>query len=227
MLRRLGDLHVNASPKSTLVLGSLGPLVESYRADLIMSHKEGVAVYTDMARALSPYVDCFLGETMSCYEECIQVMDAVNELDSADVRPVMTSFTLDGQGNFRSGEAVVNGITRLLDYVKTRKQVECKLNDNTRSIDYNDVQCTFLTLTYAISSLYSTSYLVQLFGTGSNHSSLETNTRGFELAARTDGSRHSLGCLRKQTNTSRPRMDHGKLGWTSTNAKRSIPTRVL
>jgi S-methylmethionine-dependent homocysteine/selenocysteine methylase len=119
-----GRLARECVPKSTLVFGSLGPLVESYRADLIMAHKEGVAVYTEMSRALSPFVDCFLGETMSCYEESVQVLDAVQELDSTDVRPVMISFTLDGQGNFRSGETVVNGMKRLLEYGKTRNQVK-------------------------------------------------------------------------------------------------------
>ena len=120
-----GKLARDSVPESTLVLGSLGPLVESYRPDLILPHSEGVSAYVAMAKALSPYVDCFLAETMSSYEECIQVVDAVNELTPEEVRPVMVSFTLDGQGNFRSGETVTDGIARLLDFVKKQNnQVE-------------------------------------------------------------------------------------------------------
>jgi hypothetical protein len=50
----------------------------------------------------------------------------VNRLEPADVRPIMASFTLDGNGNFRSGETVTDGISRLLDYVKGHQQVERK-----------------------------------------------------------------------------------------------------
>ena len=48
------------------VLGSLGPLVESYRPDLIRDHEHGVEDYRLACRALNPYVDAFLAETMSC-----------------------------------------------------------------------------------------------------------------------------------------------------------------
>lgn len=93
---------------------------------MIMKHGEGVEVYAKMARALSPYVDAFLAETMSSYEECIQVVDAVNELSttSTNIKPLMMSFTLDGKGNFRSEESVVDGIQRLLDHVKKCNHVE-------------------------------------------------------------------------------------------------------
>jgi methionine synthase I (cobalamin-dependent) len=111
---------------STLVLASLGPLVESYRPDLILPHEEGVTTYAAMAKALAPYVDCFLAETISSYEECIQIVDAVDRLNPPDKRPLMASFTLDGNGTFRSGETVTDGISRLLDYVKNRQQVESK-----------------------------------------------------------------------------------------------------
>lgn len=121
-----GRLARECVSKSTLVFGSLGPLVESYRPDLIMSHNKGVAFYTNMARALSSYADVFLAETMSSFEECIQVVDAVNQLASPEIRPIMISFTLDSQGNFRSDETVVDGMTRLLEYTQKRKQLERK-----------------------------------------------------------------------------------------------------
>lgn len=121
-----GRIARESVPPSTLVLGSLGPLVESYRPDLVLPHEKGVTTYAAMAKALSPYVHCFLAETISSYEECIQVVDALNRLEPADVRPMMASFTLDGNGNFRSGETATGGISRLLAYVKKHQQVECK-----------------------------------------------------------------------------------------------------
>lgn len=100
--------------------------MESYRPDLILPHEEGLTTYAAMVKALAPYVDCFLAETISSYEECIQVVDAVDRLEPASKRPLMASFTLDEQGNFRSGEAVTDGISRLLDYVEKHQTVESK-----------------------------------------------------------------------------------------------------
>jgi homocysteine S-methyltransferase len=111
---------------STLVLGSLGPLVESYRPDLILPHEEGLTTYAAMAKALAPYVDCFLAETISSYEECIQVVDALDILEPASKRPVMASFTLDENGNFRSGETVTDGISRLLYFVEKHQTIQRK-----------------------------------------------------------------------------------------------------
>ena len=47
-----------------VVLGSLGPLVESYRPDLIMDHDDGVRTYTKTIKALGRYVNAYITETM-------------------------------------------------------------------------------------------------------------------------------------------------------------------
>jgi methionine synthase I (cobalamin-dependent) len=111
---------------TTLLLGSLGPLMESYRPDLILPHEQGLTIYAAMAKALAPYVDCFLAETISSYDECIQIVDAVDRLEPTSKSPFMASFTLDENGNFRSGETVTDGISRLLHYVKKHQNVERK-----------------------------------------------------------------------------------------------------
>jgi S-methylmethionine-dependent homocysteine/selenocysteine methylase len=86
-----GELAKDAVGDNALVLGSLPPLIESYRADLIMNHGDGVRVYRKMAVALLPYVDAFLTETISCAEESFQVIEAVHDLG----KPLLVSYTVN------------------------------------------------------------------------------------------------------------------------------------
>lgn len=96
-----------------LVFGSLGPLNESYRADLVMPHKDGVKIYNIMVDALKVHVDCFLAETMSSIEESKQVVEAVGS-----EKPLLVSFTLSGDGTLRSGEEVSTATKKLLDFAQ-------------------------------------------------------------------------------------------------------------
>jgi len=115
-----------------LVLGSLGPLVESYRADLIMKHEDGVRAYRYPIEGLYPHVDVYVAETMSCFEEVCQAIDALSkfyqELTDSDNKrkhPILVSFTLDSEGRIRSGELIVDVIPKLVEYAHDKK-VECK-----------------------------------------------------------------------------------------------------
>jgi S-methylmethionine-dependent homocysteine/selenocysteine methylase len=101
---------------SALVFGSLGPLKESYRPDLILPHEEGVRIYSIMIAALKPNVDCFLAETMSSYEESIQAVEAV----ATTCMPMLVSYTLNSRGALRSGESVGDAIHKLLVFAKQR-----------------------------------------------------------------------------------------------------------
>jgi S-methylmethionine-dependent homocysteine/selenocysteine methylase len=83
-----------------LVFGSLGPLLESYRADKILEHGKGVAVYTRMAQAMAGSVDAFLAETLSSVEESMQAVQAIGDLPKSLRHPVMISYSLDENGNF-------------------------------------------------------------------------------------------------------------------------------
>jgi len=113
---RLARKTVNDSQKTTsIVLGSLGPLIESYRPDKILPHNEGTETYRIMIEALSPSVDCFLAETMSSFEESAQAVQAVSECSRL---PILVSYTLESKGDLRSGEPVVQGIRKLLDFSK-------------------------------------------------------------------------------------------------------------
>lgn len=102
--------------ESTLVFGSMGPLVESYRPDLVSEHAEGVTYYMLMASALAPNVDCFLAETMSSVEESTQAVEAVGSLSSGERLPIMVSYTLNSAGKIRSGEAVIDAIPKIISF---------------------------------------------------------------------------------------------------------------
>mmetsp|Transcript_14834 Transcript_14834/g.31917 ORF Transcript_14834/g.31917 Transcript_14834/m.31917 type:complete len:383 (+) Transcript_14834:358-1506(+) len=111
----LARQSINEDGKS-VVCGSLGPLVESYRPDLVSEHAEGVEFYKLMATALAPNVDCLLAETMSSVEESTQAVEAVGSLPSQIRRPLMVSYTLNSAGKIRSGESVLEAIPKVLRF---------------------------------------------------------------------------------------------------------------
>lgn len=107
--------HEAVKGTDTLALGSLGPLVESYRPDLTMEHGLGVATYAAMITAMESYVDCFLAETMSSVEESMQAVGAMSQT-TAKQSPLLISYTLRTDGCLRSGEAANLAIPRILKY---------------------------------------------------------------------------------------------------------------
>ena len=114
MAGRLARESTQEGDGTTVVLGSLGPLVESYRPDLVSEHKRGVEDYQVMTAALAPHVDCFLAETMSSIEEASQAIEAAGDLPEKTKLPMMVSFTLNGKGKIRSGESLVEAIPKVL-----------------------------------------------------------------------------------------------------------------
>ncbi|KAL7482082.1 hypothetical protein ACHAW6_007776 [Cyclotella cf. meneghiniana] len=131
------SVTTDSGTASALVLGSLGPLVESYRPDLIMNHEDGVRCYQYGIQGLNPHVDVYLAETMSCLEEACQVIDAlstlqqgVNESDDKlfQKRPLLVSFTLRSDGNLRSGESVVVAIPKMVSFsIEREVERECSI----------------------------------------------------------------------------------------------------
>jgi S-methylmethionine-dependent homocysteine/selenocysteine methylase len=114
--REAVDEYMQATSSKKFVLGSLGPLVESYRADKIMEHHEGVQFYLTMATAMTSYVDAFLAETLSSTKEAIQVIDAICRLNknNKNNHPLLISFTVDDAGNLRGGENAAQAIQCVL-----------------------------------------------------------------------------------------------------------------
>lgn len=98
--------HVNTERK-VLVAGSLPPVFGSYRPDLF--NGATVHKYLDvLVQGLSPYVDVWLGETLSSIEEAVAVQKAVKPTG----KPFWISFTLSedtnekGTARLRSGQEV-------------------------------------------------------------------------------------------------------------------------
>jgi len=84
-----------------LVLGSLPPLLESYRADLLMVDKEAVDWYSMMARSMAPFVDMFVCETMSCPAEAATALQGLRE--GCPDGKAWVCFTVDSEGKCRDG----------------------------------------------------------------------------------------------------------------------------
>ena len=103
----------DAAAVDVLVAGSLPPLSESYRADLVPADDEASPIYESLVIALNGSVDLFLCETMSCVREAANAAQAATQLGGG--KPVYVSWTLDetpGQG-LRSGESIADAVDAL------------------------------------------------------------------------------------------------------------------
>mmetsp|Transcript_8533 Transcript_8533/g.17797 ORF Transcript_8533/g.17797 Transcript_8533/m.17797 type:complete len:360 (-) Transcript_8533:361-1440(-) len=168
------DAGTDSSTAPAFVLGSLGPLLESYRPDKLMPRDEGVKSYELACRSLVPHVDAFLAETMSCVDESIQVVDAVanngtgstpTATEGQQQRSLLVSYSVDPEGNFRDGEKTSDGIRRILEHAEAqRARVRCgcssfKLRGRCSVV----FSCSFLDP--ASSRLISRLFLVFVFST--------------------------------------------------------------
>ena len=115
LTEKAARLAREAAPEGggVLVAGSLPPLSESYRADLVPSPEDATPVYRNMVRAMVDHVDLFLCETMASAEEAHTAASAALALGGG--KPVFVSWTLHekpGSG-LRSGESVTEAYGRL------------------------------------------------------------------------------------------------------------------
>ena len=88
------------------VAGSLPPLEESYRPDLVLTEGEALPIYKTLIEGLLPYVDIFLCETISSIQETQNVLKAL-DLYNKEI-PIWLSWTLkeDKKNVLRSGESI-------------------------------------------------------------------------------------------------------------------------
>ena len=75
---KLARQAASESQHPVIVAGSLPPLDESYRPDLVPDHEESLPIYETLARLLEPYVDVFLCETMSSIQEAKTAFEALS-----------------------------------------------------------------------------------------------------------------------------------------------------
>ena len=103
---KLAKEAADDSEKEIIVAGSLPPLEESYRPDLVIDAEEAIPIYEILIKELTPFVDIFICETMSSIKEMQHVMEALNNLDNK--KPVWISWTLkeDKKNRLRSGESI-------------------------------------------------------------------------------------------------------------------------
>ena len=110
---RLARQAADQSQRAVRVAGSLPPLSESYRADLVQGSEESSPVYEEMALAMAGDVDLYLCETMSSADEAFHA--ATQACRHGNGKPVYVSWTLDetpGAG-LRSGETIAAAHARL------------------------------------------------------------------------------------------------------------------
>ena len=74
----------DANNQETLVAGSLPPLDESYRPDLVPEEKESIPIYEELIEGLNAYVDIFLCETVSSIAETSNILKAVKNKAKQD-----------------------------------------------------------------------------------------------------------------------------------------------
>lgn len=105
---RIAREAADESGEDVMVLGSLPPMSESYRADLAPTAKTSDPIYRQMVKALLPHVDGFICETLSIAEEALSAAHAACEEGLG--KPVYVAWTLKeepGKG-LRSGESVTS-----------------------------------------------------------------------------------------------------------------------
>lgn len=109
---RFADLHALALDEvaevATRKAGSIGPLVQSYRADIAPPYAEAVPKYAEVAGLLAPSVDVIICETVASVDHARAVLDGA----ATAGKPVWVAFTVsDSDGSLlRSGEPLADGI---------------------------------------------------------------------------------------------------------------------
>lgn len=89
-----------------VLAGAIGPLVASYRPDLMPAHDVAVAAYTEVANILAPKVALIICETVASLAHA----RAVHEAAAATGKPVWLAMTVDDHDGtkLRSGEPLAD-----------------------------------------------------------------------------------------------------------------------
>jgi S-methylmethionine-dependent homocysteine/selenocysteine methylase len=90
---KLARQAVVDSGETVLIAGSLPPLCESYRPDLVPPVEEALPIYRNLVEALHEFVDVYFCETMSTAEEALTA--STQALKYGGGKPVYVSWTLN------------------------------------------------------------------------------------------------------------------------------------
>jgi S-methylmethionine-dependent homocysteine/selenocysteine methylase len=115
--------------RSVRVFGSMPPLNESYRPDLVPrdddSNKKAFRTYCMIAQVFIDYsMDGIIVETMSSIHEMSLTIEALNSRDSDKLPPVILSWSLNTDGLLHSKESPSNAIMSALAARKVHLRVE-------------------------------------------------------------------------------------------------------
>lgn len=114
---KLAREAADESGEEVIVLGSLPPMSESYRADLAPPEAQSRPIYQAMTAALLPHVDGFICETMSTAQEAQSAAGAACDAAHGTPLKVFLSWSLNekpGTG-LRSGESIAEAFARVKD----------------------------------------------------------------------------------------------------------------
>lgn len=109
---RFADLHAMAlrevAEVNTRKAGAIGPLVQSYRADIAPPHDVAVPKYAEIAGILAPSLDLIICETVASIAHARAVFEGAKTAG----KPVWVAFTVsDRDGSvLRSGEPLADGV---------------------------------------------------------------------------------------------------------------------
>ncbi len=126
-MRVAGELAVAARAESgrpgLRIAASLPPLEASYVSEFALSFEETSAQYGEMMDLLHPYVDIYLGETLSTSFEARAFMQAAQSRD----KTTWLSLTLDDHGStyLRGGESLSQVIGDLSDNLPDALLINC------------------------------------------------------------------------------------------------------
>ena len=112
---RLARQAADASGRKIQVAGSLPPLSESYRSDLVPASAESAPIYRKMVETMRENVDFFLCETMSSADEARCAATAACQHGLG--KEVYVSWTLSERpgAGLRSSETVTDAYQRISD----------------------------------------------------------------------------------------------------------------
>jgi S-methylmethionine-dependent homocysteine/selenocysteine methylase len=106
------------------IAGSVPPLMESYRPDLLLTECDSSHYYAIIISALnSANVDLFLLETMSCFDEVKYALMVL--LCQRILKPIWISFTLQDNGCLRTGEDLNEIILKLKPWLIRCPNIRC------------------------------------------------------------------------------------------------------
>ncbi len=122
------DARAECRQPDLRIAASLPPLEASYANEFALSFDETAAQFGELMDLLAPYVDIYLGETLSTAFEARAFMQAA----TARNKIVWLSLTLDDHGstNLRGGESLVAVIADLGDAPPDALLINCTTPDS-------------------------------------------------------------------------------------------------